>query len=420
MAVDIVAEWLRTGRFPQRLVGARAAGEGMVLELVQGTVRWYRTLDIARGWMVPRKPPPKVEAALLVGLYQVIHQRGAPPHAVVNETVGAARAVGGGGAVPLVNAVLRRAIREREKLEARIAALPLAARASHPDRLVERWRKRWEEGEVAALCAWDNVPAEVTVRVTARGGGLAAFRARLAAQGIETTPHPAAPGAWLTLPRGVAVPALGGYREGHFAVQDPSTRHAVALLDPQPGERILDLCAAPGGKTAMIEERMKGQGTRVAVDRHADRIALLRDTLRRMTCGGVEVREADATDAATVAQEGEAMFDRVLLDAPCTNTGVLRRRPDARWRFSARRLDRLCETQRRLLNSAARLVRPGGILVYSTCSLEREENEGQIAGWLKNNTGFCRDTETFIFPPAAETDGAYAVRLRRKSGNNAG
>ncbi len=412
-AIGIVLHWLESGLFPQREVGGDTPDYGMVLELVQGTVRRCRTLGAVQDWLVPRKPARTVEAALLVGLYQVFYQPNAAAHALVNETVEAARAVAGKGAAPLVNAVLRRALREKDDLLKRMQSLPFAIRLSHPDLLVERWRSRWNADAVEALCDWNNQPPHVTIRLCPSAGPAAEFRDRLASDGIMATAHPEAGDRWLQLPRGVAVTNVTGFESGQITVQDASTRWAVALLDPQPGERILDLCAAPGGKTAMIAERVAEPGVLVALDLHADRLALLRGTLRRLRHDGVRVEQADAQDPdALVLLEG-APFDRVLLDAPCTNTGVIRRRPDTRWRFSQERLKRLLGTQRKLLDAASSCVKPGGCLVYSTCSLEQEENEHQVSSWLETNPSFIAESSRCVIPPGGGTDGAYAVRIRR-------
>jgi 16S rRNA (cytosine967-C5)-methyltransferase len=208
---------------------------------------------------------------------------------------------------------------------------------------------------------------------------------------------------------------LPGYNEGWFAVQDPSTALAVDLLRPQPGERILDACAAPGGKTLMMAELMEHRGLLVAMDSSAERLERLRENLARFGDVFVRVAEGRADDSSSLkhvlppdARDG---FDGILLDAPCTNTGVLRRRPDARWRFSLPRLQAAVQKQRALLGALAGVIAPGGRMVYSTCSLEPEENEEQVRSWLEQHPAFSMEEERALRPPDSGTDGAYATRL---------
>jgi 16S rRNA (cytosine967-C5)-methyltransferase len=183
------------------------------------------------------------------------------------------------------------------------------------------------------------------------------------------------------------------------------------MLDPQPGEAILDACAAPGGKTAMIAERLQGRGRLVAVDAQESRCRRLEENLRRMRAGAVEVVCADMRDTLQHNAANATLFDRILLDVPCSNTGVLRRRPDARWRFAADKLTDLGRLQTALLDASARRLRPGGVLVYSTCSLEPEENSRGIAAWIATHAAFRLERDQLLFPPATGCDGAYAARL---------
>jgi 16S rRNA (cytosine967-C5)-methyltransferase len=212
------------------------------------------------------------------------------------------------------------------------------------------------------------------------------------------------------------VPDLPGYAEGAFAVQDPSTAAAVNLLDPRPGERILDACAAPGGKTVAVADVLAGNGSVVAMDLHRDRLALLRDSMKRTRCRGVDVVRGNASRPEDVDRvSGGEAFDRILLDVPCSNTGVLRRRPDARWRFTTERLGDLVRRQRAILDGAAPFLKPGGTLVYSTCSLEPEEGPDQVNTWLRGNSRFEHVATSSLFPPDSGTDGIFAAAVRRRA-----
>jgi 16S rRNA (cytosine967-C5)-methyltransferase len=273
---------------------------------------------------------------------------------------------------------------------------PAAVRLSHPTVLIERWTKQFGADAAIRLCEWNNRRADVVIRVNKT-------------LQIEGQPHPFAPDRFLILPRGVSVTSLPGFTDGAFYVQDPSTSIAPALLNPRPGETVLDACAAPGGKTMQIAELMKGQGTLVAMDPAADRLKPLRENVARLKWNFINVVERDITKDTTAAR-----YDAILLDVPCTNTGVIRRRPDARWRFSPERLRAACDKQAAILDAAAASLNPGGRIVYSTCSLELEENEGQVDRWLSRHAEFRLADSKKLFPPESQTDGAYAALLVRK------
>jgi 16S rRNA (cytosine967-C5)-methyltransferase len=411
VAAGIVGRWLETGEFPDRLLDAVEHDRGFVTEVVFGTVKRRRTLDFFLRQAAPRVPEAPLRAHLLTGIYQLWLMR-EPGYAVVNETVAVVRTAFPARQAGFVNAVLRRFIREQAAMEAALAAQPLALRLSHPDVLVDRWMDRHGRDAVARLLEWDNQPPPLVLRLNPAQGPMSAFLADLAAAGHEATPHPFGPDRFCALARGADVRQLPGYDGGRFMVQDPSTVAAVDLLGPQPGETVLDACAAPGGKTLAMAECMAGTGRLMAMDLHADRLPPLRENLARMRQTWVTVVEGDVR---TLPPGAAGPWDAILLDVPCSNTGVLRRRPDARWRFSVERMRRLVETQQGLLEAAAGAVAVGGRLVYSTCSLEPEEGETLVREWLTGHAGFVLEAERRVFPPADGVDGAYAARLRRRS-----
>jgi 16S rRNA (cytosine967-C5)-methyltransferase len=201
---------------------------------------------------------------------------------------------------------------------------------------------------------------------------------------------------------------LPGFVEGEFYIQDPSTLPAVELIGAQPGERVLDVCAAPGGKTTCLAQLMQNRGEIVAEDSSAERLKQVVANCARLGVTCATIRQSRANDAT------ETWFDRVLVDAPCSNTGVLRRRVDARWRLRGEDIARLAAEQLALLQSAARRVKRGGALVYSTCSLEPEENRGVVEAFLKSNAEFSLDRCVETFPPRDGVDGAFAARFARK------
>jgi len=407
VAARIVTAWRETGDFPDRMVDQVRADHAMVMDLSLGVVRWIRLLEYVCGTLVQRKPDSKVEGFLLVGVYQLLVMHGMADHAAVNETVEAAKQDLSRNTGDFINAVLRRVIRERDAIRGAIDRQPDGVRFSHPDMLLRRWSAQFGEDRARKLCAWNNEPPETVLRVNRRRTEVDAFLKRLLDAGVNVVPHAFRRADCFVLQRGLRVTDVPGYDDGQFAVQDPSTLIAPELLDAQPDDVVLDACAAPGGKTLVLAEQMQGKGVLIAMDRHEDRLGPLRENIKRMRQGWVKIVCEDATRA-------EGRFDRILLDVPCSNTGVLRRRADARWRFAEDRLSSLVETQRALLDHAATLLKPGGSLVYSTCSLEPEENGQLVESWVSDHAGFALRREQSLTPPESGTDGAYAALLTKE------
>ena len=413
VAAEIVAEWLSDGRFPDRRLAAVRSDHAFILEVVNGIVRNRSILEwIESRWL---KTPPEYffKAVLYVGLYQLLFTE-VEAYAAIHETVEAAKSRPGGRAVSgMINAVLRRAQREHDQLLAALAAQPPAIRLSHPGFLLERWSQQYGEADALRLAEWDNLPPNTILRVEQSVVDAAVFIDALRDAGIEPLLHPFSDREiFLVLPRGVAVRSVPGYDQGWFIIQDPATSLSVDLLAPRPGECVLDACAAPGGKTAMMAGRMKGSGTLVAMELHEDRIAVLQENRKRMKLDWIEVLQGDARNPQ--ATLGDRRFDAILLDVPCLNTGVLRRRADARWRISADRIETITRLQADLLSACARQLTEKGRLVYSTCSLETEENEDLVTRWVSAHPGFRLVKTGKCFPPESDTDGAFAALIRRK------
>jgi 16S rRNA (cytosine967-C5)-methyltransferase len=311
----------------------------------------------------------------------------------------------------MVNAVLRNVQEEKEAILKNLARQDDIIRTSHPEQLVHRWQKQYGESDTRRLCEWNNVPPETILRVETTKVTPSNFMKELELAGIDAKPHPfPCLETFVTLPRGVPVPKVPGYDEGWFTVQDPATSASVELLDPEPGESVLDACAAPGGKTSMIAGMMEGEGELVAMDVHEDRLETLRDTVQRTGWDFIQIVKGDA---AKGFPDSGKKFDAVLVDVPCMNTGVLRRRADARWRFTRDRIEMLRKTQWKILTEMSKCVKPGGRIVYSTCSLEPEENEELVGRWVREHNHFRLAKAKRLFPPKSGTDGAYAALLRR-------
>jgi len=387
-----------------RASGLDARDRAFVTFTVYGTVREQRRLDAL---IIPRchqpldRLEPRVRAALRVGTFQLLHE--VPAHAAVHATVGAAppRARG------LVNAVLRSVAAAGPPFP---ESTDLAVRYSYPDWIVAELRDVVPRDDLEPLLAIGNEPAAVTLRPNPLRTTAAALAAELEAQRVRVERGAVVPDALLVT--GLGDPAeLPAVVEGRATPQDQGSQAVVAVLDPQPGERVLDVAAAPGGKATAVGERV-GDGLVVAVDVHAGRLELVRHAVGRLGLDGV---------VTTVVADGRRLpvlpdaFERVLVDAPCTGLGVLRRRPEARWRIEPGASEPLAELQRALLRDAATAVRPGGVLVYSVCTLTRAETTG-VAGWAAANL----DGFTVVPPPGSpwEPSGAGARLLPHRAGTD--
>ena len=460
-ALFALALWKVRGAFPAQ---ALAPGEGhaFALELLGATLRHKASLEWMVRRCVARMPEGELWAALMIGAAQLFCLPAVADHAAVAETVEAAKPIGR-QAAKFVNAVLRRLQRERETLLADLAAQPEHLRLNVPKTLWTRWCAALGVARARAVAEALAVPPRVCVRP---------LPPHAPPPGCE--PHPDDPTGTFLVPRGVRVETLEGFAEGHFVVQDAATRHAIELLDVRPGQRVLDACAAPGGKSVQIAARLAGQGLLVANEPVPERAAKLKDTLARCAgrtdvrptqhrFGGMEgwrdggaecgapphaptpprlhasmprggeaaapippslqpsippsaqasERRSSERRASASLRLADAPFQRILLDVPCSNTGVFGRRPDARWTWSKRKLAALVETQAALLDEASAFLAPGGRLVYSTCSIEPEEDADQVAAFLARHPDFTLERSVLDLPTPLH-DGAYAAALLRR------
>jgi len=407
----------------------------LAAEIAYGTVRHRLTLDSiieAFSNLPMAKLRREVLEILRVGLYQMMFMERIPDRAAVDEAVKLTRRMRLASARGFVNAVLRKvarcvrykpqpgaaersvylregrwAVLDRDVLPPPSDTLGYISKAySHPPWLVERWVGRFGEERTISICRHDNLSQPVYIRVNALRVERDELLERLRSAGVE-----AAPGALpcsIRLERAGQVTRLPGFEEGLFQVQDETAMRAAVMLDPRPGEEVLDLCAAPGGKTTHIAELMGDSGRVTAVDVSARRLALVEENCRRLGLKSVRCIEADATKAAG---ELGGPYDRIMLDVPCTNTGVLRRRVDVRWRLEESDITEMAEVQRSLLKTAAGLLKPGGVLVYSTCSIEREENEDVAGGAAE--LSFIEGKQEFRLPGDDGAEGGYVAALTR-------
>ena len=368
-----------------------------VTEAFYGVIRNRSLLDFVIQRFRPSRLDEPTRLVLRLGLYQLYKMRVAP-HAAVYETVNLA-----GPARSLVNAILRKAISERDAVFSELQNAPAHVRWSHPEFLYQRWANALGSGDAEEFCRWNNEPARIYVRTNtlrATRDQLIQHRTgtRLAVQHQDCLEVDHLPADWIA--------------SGAVYVQDPSTLVACELLAPQPGERILDACAAPGGKTGYLAQLMANSGQVLACDYEPSRLARLRQNLARLGVLNTTVVQVDWLHGAPSLTE--TSFDAVLLDAPCTNTGVIRRRTDVRWRLTPADFQRMQNVQTRIFENVVPYLRSGGRIVYSTCSVEPEENEQVAARVQESVPGLTLVGTRSVWPTRDGMDGAFVALFQKE------
>jgi 16S rRNA (cytosine967-C5)-methyltransferase len=409
--------------------GAGVRDAALATELVYGTLRWQRYLD----WILAphsRRPLARLDARprtlLRMTAYQLVHLDRIPAFAAVDDAVSLARQRAKPGVPEFVNAVLRsfarRSPRDREPAAPADPIDALAVRCSFPTWLARRWVERYGSEEAGALMRALNARPPLTLRANTLCTTRPALAARLRdEEQLETTPtryapegliaeHAGRPGAWRS------------FADGSLVVQDEASMLVAHLLEPRAGETVVDACAAPGTKTTHLAQLMSNRGRVIAVDPQPARLALVREAAARL---GVTIVEVHDGTAQSLAPHLAAACDAVLVDAPCTNLGVLRRNPEVKWRRQPADIPASAARQREILGAAAAMLKPGGRLVYATCSLEPEENDGVVRAFLAERGDFALDPPPTFAPPLdgdgvlrclphrTGTDGFTAIRLRR-------
>ena len=401
------------------------ADKGLLSEIVHGVIRWQGKLD----WLLNRfthgnfsKSEINVKNALRVALYQILYLDRLPHYAVVNEAVEFIKRIRGEKMANLVNAVLRNILRNLDNIRYPLAEEDILQHLtivySHPVWMVKRWLTRFSPAELEKLLAANNEIPHLTLRINKLKITPASFLAMLDEQSI---PYQGSSylDFFIRVKSLARITQLEAFKLGYFSIQDESAALPVQLLSPQPGERIIDMCAAPGGKTTLLGEMMKNSGEIFAIDKYEHKLKMVKSSCERLGITNVQPVVGDSGEIDIPPAK------KIILDVPCSGLGVLRKKPDIKWRRQMENIDHLVVIQKQLLENAVKHLEPGGVLVYSTCTIEPEENEMQIKSFLANHPEFQIDDpskfvnksvttpEGFIYtyPHRNQLDGSFAVRL---------
>ena len=409
IALNALRTWRKEKRFTDSIVSESLAKAGLTesdrafaFELFYGVLRNLTLLDFWVGCLRASRVDIDLRDVLRLGLYQLFLLKTAP-HAAVHETVELVLR----RQRPIVNGVLRAASRRQSELFARAAAEPLFVRASHPQFLVERWRQHFGAQHAEELCKWNNLPAPIYGRINQLRIDREEFL-RLYPDSRPLTRNPEFVEFDLIPTKAI--------RQGHCYIQDPSTAIACQILSPRAGEKILDACAAPGGKTGYIAQLMGNRGTIVACDRDPERLQILDENMARLGVGIVSIFDHDWTRGHVPTEIASmAPFHRILVDAPCSNTGVMRRRVDVRWRLQPADFPRMQQRQLEIICALVPLLKPKGTLVYSTFAGEPEENEQVVRQALTSASILRLEEQKYSLPFQDGLDGAFAAKFIRSA-----
>ena len=397
-AVSALRAWAKGHDYAESLVERHAqrrklssADRALLQAILFGVLRHRRLLDHWIANLRQGKLDAETRDVLRVGLCQILILN-IPDHAAVNETVEAGKAP----VRPLINAVLRRAIDSRQRLMDDLDDIPPAAVYSHPDWLYNRWRKSFGKSEAIAIMKWNNQPAENYFRLNP----LSPTDAEIPGKPVKDAPD------YYKLEGKIPTQFLAS---GNLYIQDPATRHCVEMLAPKPGEKVLDACAAPGGKAFLIAAQLGGGEGLVCTDSNEKRLPRLEQNLGRLSIKPDEITVHDWRKPAPERFHGA--FDAILLDVPCSNTGVIRRRVDVRWRLQPSDIENLAKIQAEILTNALPCLKPGGRIVYSTCSIEDSENIEIVSAFAKEHD-LSLEKSLQITPVGSGTDGAFSALLK--------
>ncbi len=406
----------------------------LLTQLVYGALRWRGRIDWYLSQFLHRSLSSTnayIRNLLRLTLYQLLFLDKVPDYAAVNEGVELAKRHGGARAGGLVNGVVRRILREKDKLPdpdpKDDAILYLSVRWSHPDWLVKKWLGYFGREETESLLKANNQESPLTLRANRLKGDRESLREKLRARGFNAAPTRWSPQGIQLKSAGAAADQLPGFQAGFFQVQGEASQLIGYLVDPQPGERVLDACAAPGGKTTHLAELMGDNGELIVTDISVKGLEKLKQNVQRLGLTSVRPFAVDVSRGLTGALA--LPYDRILVDAPCSGLGTLRSHPEAKWQKDERDIRRLSKLQKKIVRRLSSYLKPGGILVYATCTLTREENEGVVEDFLDHERGFVLDNARDTLPREAKhmisgkyflalphkhnTDGFFAARMRK-------
>jgi 16S rRNA (cytosine967-C5)-methyltransferase len=388
---------------------------GLVTELVYGTIQRKATLD----WILDqflKQGISKLEIWVLdllrMSLYQIWFLDRIPERAAIHEGVEIAKKRGHQGISGMVNGVLRNIVRQKSIIrfpEDQGAVKRIALEHSHPEWMVERWIELFGEQQAEEICKHNNIPPKVAIRVNTLRMTREQLLQAMLNEGIEAEPSPIHP-AGIVIQRG-NIAKSRWFQEGFCTIQDESSMLVSQLLAPRAGSKVLDCCAAPGGKTTHLAELMGNDGSIIAADLHRHKIDLIRSNAERLGTGIIRPILLDARELHKKLNE-EGGFDFILLDAPCSGLGVIRRKPDIKWTKTVRDINEIVRLQEAIIESAAQLVKPDGALVYSTCTIDPSENEQLIARFLEKHPDFSLDAEAYkLLPEPIVQKAGFADRV---------
>ncbi|OES43659.1 16S rRNA (cytosine(967)-C(5))-methyltransferase RsmB [Domibacillus iocasae] len=395
----------------------------LLTEITYGTIQRKLTLDFYLAPFLKKKPELWVHNLLRLSLYQMVYLDKVPERAVIHEAVDIAKKRGHKGISGMVNGVLRSIQREGvpDTKSIKDDAERISIETSHPLWLVKRWMKAYGKEKTEAMCQHNLTAPEQTVRVNAMKMTRDEAVSVLKEEGFDASPSDVSPYAIRLMKGNAARSTL--YKNGAISIQDESSMLVAPVVGAKPGQRILDMCSAPGGKTAHLAEQMNGEGRIDALDIHAHKLKLVTQNADRLALSNIHIQKQDARKAGELF--AEETFDAILVDAPCSGLGVIRRKPDLKYAKTEQDLDNLQRIQLAILDAAVPLLKKQGVLVYSTCTVDKEENEGTVNVFLSNHPEFepvpleqisIKPEQTMIqvFPDDFGGDGFFISKFRKK------
>ncbi len=409
--------------------------KAFITELVYGTLKWRLSIDYIIDQFSSvkiKKLSPWILNILRLGVYQLVYMSKIPESAACNESVNLAKRYGHSASSRYVNAVLRNVARSRDKIgypdKTSDLVAYLSIKYSHPDWMVKKWLERFGESFTEGLLRSNNDTAPLTVRVNTLKTSREELENSLRNEGFESVTAKYVDSA-LTINNPSSLARMEAFAKGLFQVQDESSMLVGKVLDPKPGEFVVDVCSAPGGKSTHIAELMENRGQVVARDIHEHKIKLINEAVQRL---GIDIIKTEIFDASQQDKNLLGKADRVLVDAPCTGLGIIRRKPDIKWTRNTNDLNEIVKLQEKILSISSGYVKPGGVLVYSTCTIEPQENEELVKKFLKDNgdyylediselipDGLTKDTAKDgyiqLYPNIDGIDGFFISRMRRRS-----